>query len=143
MSGKKTNGERHHATLVYPKHRFNPEDLLTFIEMHGFTDDWRALGMDDDDLQALQVVMMATPRQGKVVAGTGGLRKLRFAPEKSNRGKSGGCRVCYVYFEEHHIVLLVVVYSKSEQDDLSPEDKATIKKLIDRQQKALDDGRLS
>lgn len=143
MPRKQTNGERHHATLVYPKHQCNPEDLLTFIEMHGFTDDWRELGMTDDDLLALQVMMMATPRQGKVVSGTGGLRKLRFAPAKSSHGKRGGCRVCYVYFEEHHTILLVVVYSKSEQDDLSSEDKGVIKKVIERQQKAFDEGRLS
>jgi hypothetical protein len=50
---------------------------------------------------------------------------------RSGRGKSGGNRVCYVYFEEYSVVLLVLAYPKNEKDDLSDAEKKAIKKLIE------------
>jgi len=126
-----------------PGHVFKPEDLLDFIATRVFTRGWETLGLnDEEDLTALQVGIMADPKRAPVVPGTGGLRKLRFAPPGSKSGTRGGLRVCYVYYEEFHIVLLVVVYPKSEQDDLSEQQKRTIKKLIDEQRQELEQGPL-
>ncbi len=111
-------------------HGFNPEDLLHFIEMRGFEDDWERLGLDDDDLLALQIAIMAGGKNAPRIKGTGGLRKLRFAPVKWNAGKSGAARVCFVYFETYGIVLLVVAYGKNEKDELSDEEKKFAQKLI-------------
>ena len=36
----------------------------------------------------------------------------------------------YVYFEEYAIVLLLVAYSKHEQDNLTAGDRAAVKALI-------------
>ena len=59
---------RHAGTLVYPKHRLNPRELLIFTELSGFIDDWKDLGFDIDfDLLALQVEIMANPKRGRVV----------------------------------------------------------------------------
>jgi hypothetical protein len=74
---------------------------------------------------------MAKPKGAPVVPGTGGLRKIRYAPLRSGKGKSGGVRVCYVYFEEYAVVLLVLAYPKNERDDLSAIEKKAIKKLIE------------
>lgn len=61
---------------------------------------------------ALEVVIMMAPSKAPVVAGTGGLRKLRFVEEGSNRGTSGGLRVCYAYFPDHNTVLMVIAFDK-------------------------------
>ncbi len=115
----------------YSEHRLDPEDLLHFVEMPEFTKAWEELGLDDErDLLALQLLLMAAPKKAPVIKGTGGLRKLRIAPEKWRRGKSGGARVCYVYFEEFHLVLLVLIYAKNEVDTLSNALKREIHKLI-------------
>lgn len=107
--------KRRHAALRYPKHVLSPEDLLHFIETTVFTKAWGDLGLnDEEDLTALQVLIMCSPKAAPVIPATGGLRKLRFAPAKWETGASGGVRVCYVYFEEHAIVLLVYVYDKRE-----------------------------
>lgn len=127
------------VTLRYPKHALSPEDLLHFIESTVFTKRWEQLGLDDeDDLTALQLSIMSDPAGSPIVKGTGGLRKLRFSPPEANTGKSGGYRVCYVYFEEHGIVYLVYVYNKHEKDDLDAEEKIAIRNYIARQKLALD-----
>ena len=38
------------GTLVYSPGDVQPEDLLTFIELPGFDDDWKHLRLNDDDL---------------------------------------------------------------------------------------------
>jgi hypothetical protein len=50
----------------------------------------------DEDLQALEIALMEDPEAGDVMRGTGGLRKIRFAPPSWSMGKSGALRVCYV-----------------------------------------------
>ncbi|MCA9102877.1 MAG: hypothetical protein KDA63_17075 [Planctomycetales bacterium] len=94
--------------------------MLDFIELPPFTRRWEKLGLDDeDDLTALQLIIMADPTKGDVIAGTDGLRKLRFAPKRWKAGKSGAARVLYVHFEEFGIVLLCSVYRKSEIETIS------------------------
>lgn len=104
--------------------------MLTFVELEGFLDDWTDLGLTDTDLHALQAMIMASPSAGKVVKGAGGLRKMRFAPARWRSGKSGAVRVCYVYYPDYAVVLLVVAYSKSERDDLSAADKKFFRRVI-------------
>lgn len=67
--------------------------------------------------------------------GTGGLRKLRFAFE--NRGKSGSARVCYVDFAIYEKIYLITVYSKNEKDNLSKEERNSIKSLLKELEKTI------
>ncbi len=126
------------GTMAYSPDDVQPEDLLTFIELPGFDDDWKRLRLNDDDLWMLQFGIMVEPRGAPVMSGTDGLRKLRFAPSRWGTGKRGAARVGYVYFEEFGIVLLVVAYAKNEQDDLSSDDKRIIRDMIRREREALE-----
>jgi len=121
---------REKRTLYYPSTEFNPEDWLRFVQFHAFLTGWQELRLGDDDLRALEMLIMLAPKRAPVVKGTGGLRKIRFAPKAWNAGKSGACRIGYVYFEAHAIVLLLIAYSKDVQDDLSPKEKKAIATLI-------------
>jgi hypothetical protein len=130
---------RQHAALRYPKHVLSPEDLLYFIESTVFTRAWDDLGLDDeDDLMALQLLIMSQPKAPPIIQGTGGLRKLRFAPVRWKTGTRGAARVCYVYFEEYGIVYLVYIYDKHKKDDLSEAEKKVIREHIHREKRALD-----
>ena len=60
--------------------------------------------------------------------GTGGIRKVRFALD--HRGKSGSVRVCYTDFAEYEVTYLITAFTKNEQDNLTPEEKAVLKKLV-------------
>src|SRR6516162_6992350 len=106
---------------------FNPEEWLRFIELKPFATGWKELGLDDNDQMALQILIMLNPKAHPVVAGTGGLRKLRFVPPRWKSGKRGAARVGYVYLQEYGVVLLVITYAKNEKGDLTPGEKKTIR----------------
>ena len=117
---------------------FDPKDLLIFTELRGFQTDWKQLGLNvEQDLLSLQWAIMESPRAGAVIQGTGGLRKLRFAPPRWGTGKRGALRVLYVYFEEYGHVLLVTAYAKNEDDRFSEADKKQVKFLIEEERQLL------
>jgi hypothetical protein len=56
-----------------------PDDFLRFVETDDFVSQWATLGLDDEtDLWDLQISIMQNPEIGKIIPGTGGLRKVRF-----------------------------------------------------------------
>ena len=101
----------------------------TFIQTSEFEKNWKRLGFEDYDLQKLELELLRNPKAGKVIRGTGRLRKMRFAFEYE--GKSGSARVCYVDFTEQETIYLITVYGKSEKDNLTQTECRDIKLLID------------
>jgi hypothetical protein len=112
----------------------DPQGSLTFVHEDGFESDWKDLGLTDEDLWGVQLMIQSDPEGSPVVKGTGGLRKLRFAPPKRS-GRRKWFRACYVYFPEAAFVLLVVAYAKNESDDLSAADKKYIREMIAKEHK--------
>ena len=100
----------------------------SFVELPIFTKRWTELGFDDKDLFQLQDMLLKNPEAGPVMRGTGGIRKVRFSFE--NRGKSGSARVCYIDCAEYTVIYMITVFSKNEKDNLSPEEKNTLKRLV-------------
>src|SRR5262249_13141757 len=98
---------------------FDPSEWPKFIELPGFTRAWTSLGLSDGDLTALQAAILDGPNRYAVISGTGGLRKVRFAPPGEGRGKRGSYRVCYAGFLDHGVIVLAMVYGKAEQGDLT------------------------
>jgi len=97
----------------------------TFIEVPLFTKRWKEIGLDDNDLHSLQIMLLKDPESGPVMEGTGGIRKVRFPLE--NKGKSGSVRVCYTDFAEYEMLYLITAFEKKEQENLSTEEKNVIK----------------
>lgn len=52
-----------------------------FVELPSFVARWKALGLSDGDLLRLELDLLANPKIGPVLKGTGGVRKVRFAFE--------------------------------------------------------------
>ena len=100
-----------------------------------FDKQWRAMGLDDNDLQALQIELLKDPQIGSVIKGTGKLRKMRFA--FPNRGKSGSSRVLYVDFVLAETIYLIFAYPKNEKDKLTDEERNNIKKMIEKIEQSL------
>ena len=65
--------------------------IRTFIEVPLFTKRWKEIGLGDDELHALQIMLLKDPASGPVMEGIGGIRKVRFPLE--SKGKSGSVRV--------------------------------------------------
>jgi hypothetical protein len=85
--------------------------------------------MDDDEYAKLQLALLRRPHWGKVVPGSGGLRKLRWAG--SGRGKRGGLRVIYYWHTADDQIWFLVVYPKSERQDLSRDEIKQLKRLVE------------
>ena len=78
----------------------------------------------------LQTTLMQSPNAGAPIEGTGGLRKLRFADVRRGKGKRGGLRVIYFWWEAGFEFWLYTLYDKDERDDLSPQQRKTLKAML-------------
>ena len=70
------------------------------------------------------------PAAGDEIPGTGGVRKLRWAGK--GKGKQGGLRVIYYFYDDAAPVFLLTVYGKGEQEDLTSRQKSKIIELASR-----------
>jgi len=73
---------------------------------------------------------------GDVIPGTGGFRKLRWADTRRGKGRRGGLRVIYYWFNGQDQTWLMTVYSKNEAANLTPEQRKTLKAAIDAEKKS-------
>jgi hypothetical protein len=103
---------------------------LRFVHFPSFLRDWHRLGLDDEALRALERELMDAPDRAPVMERTGGLRKLRFTPPGSGRGKSGSYRVCFAVFPAYGTVALFVAFGKNERSDLSPDEARSIARAL-------------
>jgi len=69
-----------------------------FVELPPFMR-FRADYLDDDSFSAFQQCLMKSPNAGDVIEGVGGLRKLRYPDARRGKGKRGGLRVIYFWWE--------------------------------------------
>ena len=87
--------------------------------------------LTDDEYLGLQSYLLKYPESGKVVPGTGGVRKLRWAA--AGKGKRGGSRVIYYWAVTQGQLLMLLIYSKSEREDLTREQLKTLKKIVEEE----------
>ena len=84
---------------------------------------------DDDTYRRFQAEIAANPEKGKLIQGTGGLRKARMAAR--GKGKRGGARVIYLPVDAATVIYLVYVYDKGEADDLTAVQKRELKAIAE------------
>jgi hypothetical protein len=102
--------------------------VMRFIETSVFTR--RVVTIADDEAhRRLQLELSVNPEKGRMIQGTGGLRKIRMAAR--GKGKSGGARVIYLHLEGPKVIYLVYVYDKGEADDLTGEQKKQLKAIAE------------
>ena len=101
-----------------------------FIYTEPFRKCWKNMGLNDGHLKALEEILLADPRRGDVIEGTGGARKLRIQLD-DNRGKSGGGRVIYVDIFEKERIYMLFAYPKNVQEDLTAEQTRAIRNIIE------------
>lgn len=99
-----------------------------FVETSGFSQ--RLSGFLTDAAYAqLQLDLMVNPQLGVVMRGCVGLRKVRVGDASRGKGKRGGARVIYLYIPEAHRFLLLDIYGKGEQEDLSDDERRMLSAL--------------
>lgn len=119
----------------------SPDDYLRFIHLDGFTADWKDLNLSDDDLSILQIQIMLGSQSAPVIAGTGGVRKLRFAPPSWKKGKSGAVRVLYSVFPDYSVAVLAAAYSKGDREDITTQEKKLLRSIIGEIGRILESGK--
>lgn len=82
---------------------------------------------DDDAMRRIELALLAAPRSGDVIAGSGGVRKLR-APVQG-RGKRGGARVIYLYLEFRRRIYFLLAYAKNDQVNLTADHKRALETM--------------
>lgn len=100
-----------------------------FVEMEAFTRKLTRLG-SDEDLRRLQDHLRQNPAAGSLDPGACGLRKVRMGDGGRARGKRSGFRVHYLHVPHRRTIYLFNLYSKGEQDALTPEQKKMLCALI-------------
>ena len=101
---------------------------MTIIETPIFTRRIQAI-LSDEEYRLLQIHLVNKPDVGKLIPGSGGLRKLRWSA--GGHGKRGGIRVIYYWFMSKDVILLLFTYPKNEQDDLTQEQLKQLRKIIE------------
>jgi len=87
-------------------------------------------GLTEDERARLTDFTARNPQAGDLIPETGGLRKMRWAG--LGKGKRGGYRVIYYFFNEDAPIFLLAIYPKNQQIDLAPAQKKQLSKLADQ-----------
>jgi mRNA-degrading endonuclease RelE of RelBE toxin-antitoxin system len=100
---------------------------MEIVETSVYTEDIIKL-LSDEEYQELQRFLVEHPTFGDLIQGSKGLRKLRW--KLKNKGKSGGIRNIYYYYEEKKTLYMIYVYEKSKTEDLTPKQIEILRKTF-------------
>jgi mRNA-degrading endonuclease RelE of RelBE toxin-antitoxin system len=101
--------------------------FITVAEVDPFPATAARVGLTEDERKAVTDFLAENREVGDLIPGTGGLRKLRWPGR--GKGKRGGYRVIYYFFNEGVPLYLLAVYPKNEQIDLTPQQKSRLTAL--------------
>jgi hypothetical protein len=100
-----------------------------FVELPAFERHRRDY-LDDDAFRNLQNLLLKNPEAGDPIPDAGGLRKLRFADARRGKGKRGGLRVIYFWWDAGFQFWLFTLYGKDEASDLTAQQRKSLKATI-------------
>ncbi len=103
---------------------------MVIIETSIFTRQVLTL-LSEEEYRQLQMALVLRPDMGAVIPGSGGLRKMRWAIK--GHGKRGGVRAIYYWAVAHEKILMLFMYAKKEQDDLTLEQLKVLRKIIEEE----------
>ena len=101
---------------------------MVILESSVFTRQVRQL-LTDEGYRGLQLELVDRPDKGALIPGSGGLRKLRRST--AGRGKRGGLRIIYYWAVKQDRLLMLFLYAKTEQRDLTAEQLRRLKAIIE------------
>jgi hypothetical protein len=102
---------------------------MEIVRTVAFTKAVSKLKVTDAELAALEAEIAANPLAGDVIKGLRGVRKIRFS--LGGKGKRGGGRCVYLAIVVQDTAYLLLAYGKSQQADLSPNQRKEILSLIE------------
>ena len=103
--------------------------IRTFVETSSFSRRIDRTGIAV--LREIQVALLKNLESGRIIQGTGGLRKARLADAGRGKGKRGAYRVIYLDLASVERTYLLALYDKDEKDDILPDEKRMLKSLVE------------
>ncbi|HAX44536.1 MAG TPA: addiction module toxin RelE [Solibacterales bacterium] len=100
---------------------------MTVVETPTFLRE-AASSLSDHERSELISFLAANPDAGDLMAGTGGLLKLRWGA--LGKGKRGGVRVVYYYHSETLPLFLLNVLAKNEKANLTNAERNELRQLL-------------
>jgi hypothetical protein len=100
---------------------------MVIIETSVFTKRINAL-LNDDEYRLLQNILIEMPKAGKIIQGSGGIRKVRWGG--SGHGKRGGVRIIYYWATSCNQIFMLYAFAKNERDDLTKEQLSILRKAL-------------
>ena len=97
-------------------------DWITIVETATFVRRAEKV-LKPEELDTLKQMLANTPTVGNIIPQSGAIRKVRVSAQQ--KGKSGGARVIYYYYNDKVPLFLLDIYAKSEKEDLCKEDSYT------------------
>lgn len=89
--------------------------MYTVVETPLFSRLWPDYWREDERTE-FATFLSLNPEAGDVVPGSGGCRKVRWS--RSGMGKRGGVRVIYFNRLADGVIVLLLIYAKSAQDNI-------------------------
>ena len=103
---------------------------MEIIETSIFTRQVQAF-LSNEEYRQLQLALVIQPGMGVIIPGSGGLRKMRWTI--GGHGKRGGVRVIYYWVVVQDRILMLFMYAKNEQDDLTPDQLKVLRKIVEEE----------
>ena len=101
--------------------------LITIVELPEYIKRTEKI-LSKDERDELLYYLSSNPKSGTLIQATGGVRKLRWASK--GKGKSGGSRVIYFFYNETIPLFLLTIFSKNEKINLSKTERNELSKLV-------------
>ena len=89
--------------------------------------------MSDEDYRLLQLALLLKPDKGAIIRGGGGVRKMRWS--LPGQGKRGGARVIYYWSPRHAAIIMLWMYRKNEQEDLTKDQLKRLRQVVEAEYK--------
>ncbi len=100
--------------------------MLTVAELPGYIRTANKLLTEAERLEIINY-LAAHPKDGDLMEGTGGVRKLRWG--RGGQGKSGGVRVIYYFHDAEMPLYLLTLFAKGERANLSKAERNELASL--------------
>lgn len=103
---------------------------MLIIETSIFTRQVQSL-LTEEEYRQLQLALVTRPDLGDLIPGSGGLRKVRWS--LAGRGKRGGVRTIYYWAVRKDQILMLLMYAKNEQENLTSDQLKVLRRIIEEE----------
>ena len=101
--------------------------LITLVELPEYIKRADKI-LSEEEREELLFYLSSNPKAGTLIQGTSGIRKLRWASK--GKGKSGGSRIIYFFYNETVPLFLLTIFGKNEKINLSKSERNELAKFI-------------